>query len=109
MDNEWFATIYTAQGFFRRGRFKGKNPWTAGGLNAPFDQEFFLIMDLAVGGRAYFPDFGNLYGKPWVNGAPNASRAFWEGREQWLHTWNFDANAPQSSTLQVDYVRIYAI
>ena len=33
------------------------NPWISGGQNTPFDQEFYLIMNLAVGGTdGYFPD-----------------------------------------------------
>jgi hypothetical protein len=34
---------------------------------APFDQEFYIIMNLAIGGTAYFSDgFDNRNGgKPW--------------------------------------------
>lgn len=109
LDNEWFSTIKTAKGFFNRGDFAGPNPWQGGDLNAPFDREFYLVMSLAVGGRAYFPEFDNESGKPWINGASNSTRQFWEGRKQWLDTWNFDPDTEQSSTLQVDYVRVYAL
>ena len=33
------------------------NPWKYGHLNAPFDQEFYLIINLACGGlTGFFPD-----------------------------------------------------
>ena len=35
-----------------------ENPWakSAGNLNAPFDKDFYLILNLAVGGQnGYFP------------------------------------------------------
>lgn len=39
LDNEWFGTIPTGDGYFKRGQFTGYNPWIDGGLDAPFDQE----------------------------------------------------------------------
>lgn len=39
LDNQWIGTIPTGDGYFRRGHFTGYNPWTMGGLDAPFDQE----------------------------------------------------------------------
>lgn len=45
---------------------KFKNIWENRKNNAPFDSEFYLIMNLAVGGVAgYFPD--GVDGKPWNN------------------------------------------
>lgn len=51
---------------------KGKFPkkfdkiWADRGNNAPFDSEFYLIMNLAVGGVAgYFPE--GVDKKPWKN------------------------------------------
>lgn len=61
------------------------NPWKAGGKNAPFDQEFYLIINLAVGGvTGYFPD-GN--GKPWSNSGAHAVNDFWNAKNQWYPTW----------------------
>ena len=55
------------QSFWQFGNWSGSgldNPWINGGQNAPFDQEFYLIINLAVGGtNGYFPD--NLGNKPW--------------------------------------------
>eukprot|EP01027_Heterolobosea_sp_BB2_P027523 GEZU01042967.1.p1 GENE.GEZU01042967.1~~GEZU01042967.1.p1 ORF type:complete len:108 (+),score=5.98 GEZU01042967.1:175-498(+) len=54
------------------GRRTGSTPtstirttWVNGSRNAPFDQSFFIILNVAVGGtNEYFPD-GD--GKPWSN------------------------------------------
>ncbi|TQW00671.1 hypothetical protein V2A60_001730 [Cordyceps javanica] len=54
--------------------------------NTPFDQEFYLIINLAVGGtNGWFEDNKSL--KPWVNGSPNAKKDFWAAREDWQATW----------------------
>lgn len=111
MDNDWLGTVPTTEGgFFQRGAFEEPNIWLEGGLNAPFDQEFFFVLNLAVGGtNNYFPDVGNANGKPWRNDATYAIRDFWRGRDQWLDTWNLDAYDDLSSALLVDYVRVYAL
>ncbi|KAK4672033.1 hypothetical protein QC764_610910 [Podospora pseudoanserina] len=63
-----------------------RNPWEQGGQNAPFDQKFFLILNVAVGGtNGWFEDGVN--GKPWLDSSENARKNFWEARNQWLPTW----------------------
>lgn len=58
------------------------NPWKKGGWNAPFDQKFYLILNVAVGAQnGWF--FDNKGGKPWVDGSDYAARDFWKGK---LHT-----------------------
>jgi hypothetical protein len=43
--------------FFTKGGFSGFNAWEGQGNNAPFDQEFYLVLNVAVGGvNGYFPD-----------------------------------------------------
>jgi len=77
------------------------NPWKGQPYAAPFDQEFFLILNVAVGGISpYFPD--GLAGKPWTNSDSHAINSFWRGRNQWLPTWKGNDVA-----MQVDWVRIY--
>ncbi|KAI9138764.1 concanavalin A-like lectin/glucanase domain-containing protein [Paraphysoderma sedebokerense] len=73
-------------GFWKYGEFKtGTNPW-GDSLSAPFDREFFLIMNVAVGGTgAYFRD--DMPGKPWKNYDNNAMGNFWAAKNQWLPTW----------------------
>jgi beta-glucanase (GH16 family) len=57
-----------------------------GRKNTPFDQEFYLIINLAVGGtNGWFED--GKSGKPWINDSPNARKDFWQARESWLATW----------------------
>jgi len=71
------------------------NPYSNGGSpSAPFDQPFFLIINLSVGGTSgWFPD--GKGGKPWVDAAANAAqnarqtamRDFWKAKDQWYPTW----------------------
>ena len=62
------------------------DPWTNGALNAPFDQEFYLILNLAVGGtNGWFEDGVN--GKPWLDGSARAKKDFYDARDTWLPTW----------------------
>ncbi|KAI0475756.1 glycoside hydrolase family 16 protein [Xylariaceae sp. FL0804] len=54
--------------------------------NAPFDREFYLILNLAVGGtNGWFEDSES--GKPWLDGSDNAKKDFWRAKDQWLPTW----------------------
>jgi len=77
------------------------NPWKGRMNAAPFDQEFYLILNVAVGGTGnYFPDGEG--GKPWTNTDSHAVNAFWSDRANWRRTWVGDDVA-----LQVDWVRIY--
>nr|AAZ08499.1 gram negative bacteria binding protein 2 [Nasutitermes magnus] len=101
----------TAGGFWELGQFNSQvgpvdNPWIYGNKMAPFDQPFYLILNVAVGGvNGYFPDGAqNPGGKPWLNTSPQASTDFWSGRNQWLATWNGEDTA-----MQVDYVKIWAL
>ena len=63
------------------------DPWTrTGHYNAPFDQQFYLILNVAVGGtNGWFED--SRSGKPWIDGSPNAKKDFWNARDTWLPTW----------------------
>lgn len=99
-------------GFWERGNlFESnlENPWRNRGKMAPFDDQFFLIISLAVGGvNWYFPDNAdNGNGrKPWKNSSPYAYKEFWEGRHQWEPTWH--TNMEENHFL-IDYVKVYAI
>lgn len=54
---------------------------------APFDQEFFLILNVAVGGtNGYFSD-SDYSEKPWSNNAENAVSDFWKAKDSWLPSW----------------------
>ncbi|KAF8824735.1 hypothetical protein HHX47_DHR7000447 [Lentinula edodes] len=74
-----------------------------GRWSSPFDQEFYLIMNVAVGGvNGWFPDGqGN---KPWYDGGADAMRSFAEAQSQWYPTWpeNLDDRA-----MAIDYVKMW--
>ncbi|KAG9312747.1 glycoside hydrolase family 16 protein [Chiua virens] len=76
------------------------NPWINGTNATPFDQPFYLILDLAVGGtNGWFPD--NVGNKPWLDGSNTAMRSFINAQNQWYPTWGSDG---ESSSFVV-YVR----
>lgn len=64
-------------GFWELGKFEEmgySNPWIRSTKMAPFDQEFYLIINLAVGGITYFPDdAANVPQKPWKNNSTKAN------------------------------------
>lgn len=105
--------ITVGTGFWNLGGFNGnapgtQNPWRFGNAAAPFDQEFYLLINLAVGGVAYFPDgASNPGGKPWTNNSPTASTDFWNGRNQWMSTWNLGVD--KAASFAIDYVRVWAL
>ena len=39
VDNRLMGVIKTGDGYYRRGKFSGHNPWAKGGRDAPFDKE----------------------------------------------------------------------
>lgn len=78
------------------------DPWVTSPNNAaPFDQKFYLIIDLAVGGLNGYWDAEN---PPWSKADPNAVRTFWNTRDQWLPTWSKDI---RHRSLALDYVKIW--
>jgi beta-glucanase (GH16 family) len=63
------------------------DPWSqTGRAQTPFDQEFYLILNVAVGGQnGWFPD--GIDNKPWVDASPTAKTDFWNARDSWYPTW----------------------
>lgn len=63
------------------------DPWSQTGRdNTPFDEEFYLVLNVAVGGtNGWFED--GAAGKPWVDGSPSAKLDFWNAKDQWYPTW----------------------
>jgi len=77
------------------------NPWMNGSNATPFDQPYYLVFNVAVGGtNGYFPD--GVGGKPWTDTSAHAANDFWNARGSWQPTWQGDSIA-----LQVDWVRVY--
>lgn len=74
------GTISAGEGFwYRDSRFASSglpNPWASGSKMAPFDEPFYIIFNLAVGGTNYFADhFVNKpYNKPWHNDSPYSKK-----------------------------------
>ncbi|KAF5211949.1 putative beta-1,3-glucan-binding protein [Clavispora lusitaniae] len=83
-----------------------QNPWPLNNKIAPFDQEFFLVLNVAVGGtNGFFPD--SMGDKPWTNAQETtAPRSFWSAVSSWYPTW---PQKEEDRALVVDYVKMYKI
>lgn len=84
------------------------DPWakSANPNIAPFDQEFFLILNVAVGGtNGYFDDADKATpNKPWSNSAVNPRADFWSAKSSWLPSWPQDV---KKRGMAVDYVKMW--
>ncbi|GLB42876.1 putative glycosyl hydrolases family 16 [Lyophyllum shimeji] len=79
------------------------NPWINGTKAAPFDQPFYLIMNVAVGGtNGWFPDSSG--DKPWLDGSRTAMADFWKNRHKWLPSWPTNV---EDRALVVDSVKMW--
>lgn len=112
IDGFKIGTVMVGDGFWARGGFESSglpNLWAKASSSAPFDQEFHIILNVAVGGTGYFNDHFKNEGapKPWSNTSPHPARDFWRARNDWLPTWNY--NQSDDADLQVDYVRVWAL
>ena len=97
LDSRLLQILYTNfhQRLWQRGNFpladengtRLIDPWSqTGNPSTPFDQEFYLILNVAVGGtNGWFAD--GEQGKPWVNLSPMAKLDFWNARDKWYPTW----------------------
>ncbi|XP_054287414.1 beta-1,3-glucan-binding protein-like [Macrosteles quadrilineatus] len=56
---------------------------------APFDQEFYLVFGVHVGGNKDFPD--TIDNKPWRNFEPKNKLKFWQARSQWQPSWGINS------------------
>jgi hypothetical protein len=110
-DVETGMVMVPAGGFWEQGEFDTSfpgvtNPWAGQARNAPFDKDFFFVLNVAAGGVGYFPDNGvNVpAAKPWLNTSPQAAFDFYAGKDGWYPTWQ-----GEDAAMQVDYVRVYAL
>ncbi|XP_069695954.1 beta-1,3-glucan-binding protein-like [Periplaneta americana] len=94
-----------ADGFWYFGEYDknpgGDNIWQNGNNMAPFDQEFTFIFNVAIGGY-FFPDEWDPHPWSWFSG--HTMRDFWEGRSEWLPTWN-----GEQAAMKVDYIRVFSL
>ncbi|KAH0828623.1 glucan 1,3-beta-glucosidase [Lanmaoa asiatica] len=85
-----------------------QDPWSTaygGTAAAPFDQQFYLVIDLAAGGTSgWFPD--SVGGKPWYDGSATAMRDFASAQGTWSATWPSSAD---SRAFRVDYVKMWQL
>ena len=95
----------TTQSFWERGNFKPQyeNPWRFSGKNAPFDTEFYIVLNVAVGGTSGFFKDG-VAGKPWNDKSNAASTDFYNTRGAWYQTWNGD-----DVSLQIDSIKVWSL
>ncbi|TFK38507.1 GH16 beta-1,3-glucan recognition protein [Crucibulum laeve] len=101
------------QSFWERGDFPAviqngseavilNNPWVNGTKAAPFDQSFYLIMNVAVGGtNGWFPDGDE---KPWLDGSTTAMSDFWRTKDKWLPSW---PSKVEDRAMVVDHVKMW--
>jgi hypothetical protein len=77
-----------------------QNPWVGEPNAAPFNREFHLILNVAVGGtNAYFPDGST--GKPWSDTDPHSVNAFYNSRGAWQQTWKGEGAAMRIDSIKV--------
>ncbi|KAI1848719.1 hypothetical protein JX266_005578 [Neoarthrinium moseri] len=96
VDNRLLQSLYVPFGsswgsLFNRGHFEytGANLWATSNsstLNAPFDQSFYLILNVAVGSTSGFFSDGEGE-KPWSDSSTKATQQFWSAKDIWLPTW----------------------
>lgn len=77
-----------------------KDPWSyTKSVSTPFDQDFYLILNVAVGTTGgFFAD--SVGGKPWVDrGSPAAMMDFWKANATWYPTWDPDGMIVKSAKM----------
>ena len=79
---------FTTQSCWDLGEFPDyfANPWVNEPNSAPFNREYYIIMNVAAGGtNGYFPD--GVGGKPWTDASPTAVNDFYSAQSTWYQTW----------------------
>lgn len=117
IDDEEMGTVTVPDGgMWELGDFANdfpgvKNPWEGQARSAPFDQEFFLVMNVAVGGVGYFSDDAqnSPAEKPWSNESPQASLDFLNALQSWYPTWKPEEEDGELAAMKVDYVKVWAL
>ncbi|KAF8864604.1 putative beta-1,3-glucan-binding protein [Acephala macrosclerotiorum] len=96
INNNLLQVLYTNfnQPLWQRGGFplsdsngtRLQDAWSVTGRDqTPFDQEFYLILNVAVGGtNGWFEDSS---AKPWTDSSETAKYDFWNAQNQWYPTW----------------------
>jgi beta-glucanase (GH16 family) len=80
------------------------DPWRGQPDVAPFDQKFYLVFNVAVGGvSGYFPD-ASAGNKPWSDKSSNAAADFNNNLEAATKTWDLVGD---NSALQIRSVKVW--
>lgn len=92
--NRVLEVDFSSQSMWDLGEFPEcyANPWEGESNAAPFNREFYLIMNVACGGtNGYFPD--GVGGKPWTDADPHSVNAFYNAKDTWYSTWDGENSA----------------
>lgn len=105
-DNKVLEVDFTSESFWQRGQFgEQNNPWRGEPNAAPFNRDFHLIMNVAVGGtNGYFPD-GDC-GKVYVDADNHAPNTFWNNKSKWEPSW---APGTTQSAMKIDWVKVWEL
>lgn len=113
VDNSLLQVLYTNfdEPLWQRGNFPQTSTngtrlldtWTpTGDYSAPFNNEFYLILSVAVGGtNGWFQD--EKSGKPWTDTSRTAKNDFWNARSEWYPTWT----APGAGQMEISKVEMW--
>ncbi|WVW84865.1 hypothetical protein I302_106900 [Kwoniella bestiolae CBS 10118] len=110
---------FNKESFWSRGKFpttytnnteviKLINPWLASSENnAPFDQPFYLMIDLAVGSQdGWFPD--GTGGKPWIDQSGSAMSDFWAAKSKWWDSsWTAKGAKDEDRAFAIESVKMW--
>jgi len=107
-DNVVLDVDTSTQTFWERGGWTNRdNPWAhEKDINAPFNQNFFLILNVAVGGtNGYFPD--GQCGKTWSDTDPHSVNAFWNSWGAWYNTWDYPKT--NQAAMKIDSIQVWSL
>ncbi|MCJ1308483.1 hypothetical protein MMC25_002136 [Agyrium rufum] len=111
IDSRLLQILYTNfdEPLWKRGQFPLSDsngsaivdPWSqTGNDQTPFDQDFYLILNVAVGGtNGWFQDGAS--NKPWVDGSPTPRTEFNAAKDTWFPTWE------KAGQMQVQSVKMW--
>jgi len=94
-----------AEGYFKYGGFHGDNIWANASHDAPFDRPFYLVMNVAVGGKWFRQDYDNAgYAQPWQDADTKEDQFvdFWQARNLWHQTWHGNNAAMRVKSVKIE-------
>lgn len=97
---------FQTKDMWAKGGYQGNNIWQTGGPNAPFDEEYYFVMNVAIGGTGGFFSDAASYprGKPWNDKSQIAPMEFYNARGNWFPTWS-----DRKAALQIKSIIIKAV